>query len=333
MKQYNESIKGKLFNYFRQRLNIKMSTKGWWRCNCPLCGGKYSFGIHMEEYKAHCFKCEEYIDTIKTLMVVEGFETRSEAYKFLAIQQEYEYFESYTREKKVYKKVELPEGYQLISSGTNIIAKSARHYITKRGFKVDSLAMKGVGYCTKGEYQGYIIFPYFRKGELVYYQGRLFQGAGPKMKNPPDTQFGIGKSQVVYNLDAYYIYDKVYTVESITNALTIGDNAGSLNGKSISVQQLSSIIMAPCTTNIIILDPDAWRNAIELGMQLAHYKKIKVVKLPDEVDVNDLGRNKTLKFVKATPYQKYMDLFRLKNEKSTEHTHYGRGPYQNSGRD
>lgn len=333
MKQYNQSIKGKLFNYFKQRLNIKQSTKGWWRCNCVLCGGKYSMGIHLDRSFAHCFKCEEKKDPIEILMVVEGFEQKSEAYKFLSIQQEYEYFESYSRVKRIYKPVELPEGYKLITSGTSYLAKAARHYLQKRGFNINKLALKGVGYGTSGDYTGYIIFPFYRKGELVYYQGRLFAGLGTKMKNPLDTEFGIGKSQVIYNQDAFYIYNKAYLVESITNSLTLGDNAGGINGKSISDQQLSSIIMSPCEKLIIILDPDAWENAIKLGMSLVHYKKTKVVKLPDEVDVNDIGRNKTIKFVKSTKWQTYNELLRLKwNETGTINTYHGRGPYQNFSR-
>lgn len=332
MKQYNKSIRGKLFHYFQERLRIKESTKGWWRCDCVFCGGKYSMGIHMEYSNVKCFKCEEKVDPIQLLMTIENFEKRADAYKFLSIQQEYEYFETNSIIKKEYKKVELPDGYHIITSGENLIARSARHYLKKRGFNIDNLAMKGVGYGTEGDYFGYIIFPFYRKGELIYYQGRLFMGAGPKMRNPQDEQFGIGKSQVVYNGDALYIYNRVYIVESITNSLTLGDAAAGINGKSISDQQFSTIMMAPCEKVVIVLDPDAFNNALELGMQMVGYKQVKVVKLPDEVDVNDIGKQKTLKFITSTKWQKYMDLFRLRiNEKGSINTHYRRGPYQNFG--
>lgn len=329
MKQYNKSIKGKLFNYFKQRLNIKPSTKGYWRCNCVLCGGKYTMGIHMDYSYAHCFKCEEKLDTMQVLMAVEGLEQKSEAYKYLSIQQEYEYFENHSREAKVYKKVVLPEEYKLITSGDSYTAKAARHYLTKRGFDVNKLAIRGIGYCDSGYYGGYIIFPYYIKGELVYYQGRIFMGDGPKMKNPVDTEFGVGKSQIVYNLDAFYIYTRAFLVESITNALTLGDAAGGINGKSISEKQLSSIINSPCEKVVIILDPDAIENAVMLGLRMVNYKKTKVVQLPEGVDVNDIGRNKTIKFVKNTHWQSYMDIYRLKLNgygKSTVDTYYRRGP-------
>lgn len=312
MRQFNKSIRGKLFQYFQGRLSIHKSTKGWWRCNCTWCGGHYTLGIHLEEYRVHCFKCGETSDPVKLLMEMEGFTIKNEAWNFLKIQQEYEAYEESTAVKLVEKQVELPRGFELISQGNDIIGRSARSYLRGRGFKISRLEEAGVGYCSEGEYDGYIIFPYYRKGKLVYYQGRLFMGNGPKMKNPPEEEFGIGKTHVIYNEDALYIYNKVYAVESITNGLTIGDRGIGLNGKAVSDWQLSRIIQSPCERVVIILDPDAWEEAIKMALQLVHYKKTKVIKLPGECDVNDLGRNKTLKFVNRQHYMKYMELYRLK---------------------
>jgi len=287
-------------------------------------------GIHLEHNKAKCFKCEEFKSPIDLLMDLEKFEIISEAFKFLSIQQEYDAYESRSIIKpREYKQVELPLGFNLISMGDHAIARAARHYMKKRGFSIDRLASQGVGYCDEGEYFGYIVFPFYRKGELVYYQGRLFMGVGSKMKNPKDEEFGIGKSQVIFNQDALYIYEKIYAVESITNSLTMGDRGVAMQGKFVSEWQLSQLIMSPCEQLVIILDPDAMDKAIELGLKICNHKDVKVVKLPDSVDVNDLGRKKTLSFVKKTKWQRYMDLYRLKlnlNGTQTEHTHHGRGP-------
>ena len=330
MKQYNNSIKGKLFNYFKQRLRIKQSTKGWWRSDCPLCGGKFTFGIHLEQARAHCFKCLESLPPIEVLMVMENMGSLSEAYKYLRIQQEYDYYEANSRiAVKEFKPVKLPDGFKSLAQGDNTIARAARYYLAKRGFNIESLILKGVGYCDEGDYFGYIIFPYYQKGELIYYQGRIFMGNGTKMKNPADSEFGIGKSNIIYNCDALYIYNRVYIVESITNALTLGDAAGGINGKKISTNQMSQIIYSPCQMTIIILDPDAYKEAIELGLSLVNYKKVKVVKLSDNTDVNDIGKQQTLRFVKSTKWQEYMDLFRIKinmNEPSTINTYNRRGP-------
>lgn len=334
MKQYNKSIKGKLFGYFQQVLRIKQSTNGWWRCNCYWCGGNYTMGINLEKGNVHCFKCEEQKPPLELLMDMQHFEQISDAYKFLSIQQEYEAYEKYSRQKpREYKQVELPKGFKLLNMGENAIGKAARHYIKKRGFNADKLSSMGVGYCDEGEYFGYIVFPYYCKGQLVYYQGRLFMGVGTKMKNPADEEFGVGKSQVIWNQDALFVYRKAYIVESITNALTLGSRGTGINGKAISLQQLSTYLHSPCEEYVIALDPDAWDNAIDLGLKLCNHKRVRIIKLPDDKDVNDIGKKDTIKLVKESHVMRYMDLYKLKLDAQRPiNTHYGRGPYQNPGR-
>lgn len=291
-------------------------------------------GIHLENRKAHCFKCLEAKSPIEVLMDIEGFKTFAEAAGFLQIQQEYEYYESYTRSPKVeVRPIELPESFTLLSQGTSVYGKSARAYMIGRGFKIDKLALKGVGYCTHGEYAGYIIFPFIRKGQLIYFQGRKYLANGPKMKNPPAEQYGIGKEQIIYNQDALFMYDRVYGVESITNAETLGDAAVATLGKHVSNYQLYNFIAAPCQRIILLMDPDAYKEAIETAMQIVNYKKVKVVKLPGDKDVNDLGRAKTLEFVKQSDYQGYNELFRLKlningDYKRPQHTYQRIGAYR-----
>lgn len=319
MKQYNQSIRGKLFKYFEGRLRFKKSTKGWWRCDCMMCGGKYTFGINLEEYRVHCFKCPYHSNPVGLLMYLEGFQTYHEARKFLDIQQEYDAYDRMVKvEKKEKVNISLPESYTILLQGNSLMGKAARHYMVKRGYNAIKLSLQGVGYCTDGEYAGYIIFPYYRKGELVYFQGRRYMGYGPKMHNPPEELYGVGKSSLIYNEDALFIYNKVYALESITNSLTLGDNTIGLSGKTISPVQFSKIIMSPCQKVIIILDPDALKEAITMAMQMVHYKQLKVIQLPEEKDVNDIGKKATLELVKANEYMKYNDLMKLKNSLNGE---------------
>lgn len=315
MKQYNVNIKGKLFKYFERKLGIKKSTKGFWRSDCVYCGGNYSFGINLESYKAHCFKCNVKTDPIKLLMTMEDFETLSQAWAYLKIQQEYSAYERRVSVDKVeYSEIELPESFTILSGGQSIMGRCARNYMKKRGFNITSLSLAGIGYCTTGEYSGYIIFPYYRKGQLVYFQGRKYMGSGPKMKNPPQEQYGIGKSSLIYNEDALFIYRKIYIMESITNCRTIGENTIGLSGKDCSPNQFTRIILAPFEYAIIILDDDAMSKAYSLAMQMVPYKRVKVIQMPKGLDVNKLGKVKTMEIVKETPYGKYMDFFRAKNK-------------------
>lgn len=322
MSEYNKSIKGKLHNYFNQRLNLKNSTNGFIRGNCPYCGGKFTFGVNVEALKVKCFKeCGVPNNAIALLMFLEGFETRYEAYAFLKIQQEYEAYDGAIKIKALQKSpVILPESYTLVGMGEGIIAKAAKHYIKTRRFKVTQCAMQGIGYCAEGLYAGYIIFPFYYRGQLEFFQGRRFAGGGPKMQNPKQEDFGIGKSQLIYNRDALFIYNRIYICESITNALTMGERAIATLGKKLSPYQLSTLIKAPFEEAIILLDMDAWEEAINLALQLVHYKRVKLVYWPvteKNEDVNDLGKKKTLEYCKQIPFMKYHELYMLKNNPPT----------------
>ena len=151
------------------------------------------------------------------------------------------------------------------------MAKSARSYLRGRGFSAFNLSYRGIGYCDSGEYFGYIILPYYQQGQLIYYQTRNFLGNGPKFKNPRVEDFGIGKTQLMFNADALALFTKIYLVESVTNSLTIGEKAVGILGKKISDYQFSAILRSPIEEIVIGLDDDALKEAIELAMRFVNY--------------------------------------------------------------
>lgn len=313
--KYNKTIRGKLFKYFKQRLNLKASTKGWWRSNCPYCAGNFCFGINIQKNRAKCFKCEEDKDLVSTLMAMENLSTLNEARAFINVQQDYDGYEDAVVSRFEKKPVELPESFRLIINKHGMIGKAAQNYvIKKRGFDLTKLAMKGVGYCTDGKYGGYIIFPFYIKTKLVFFQGRKFMGSGPKMQNPSNEDFGTGKTEIMYNQDALFIYDRINVVESITNALTLGDNTVAILGKSISPYQFALLLKSPCTHITLLLDDDAMDKACKLAMMLCNYKKVRLVIMPKKKDVNNLGKKETLKLMKKYNFEKYIYFLRLRNK-------------------
>lgn len=305
--RYNKSIRGKLYRYFMQRLDLKESTKGYIRGNCPYCGSNFTFGINVEYRKVNCFKeCGFDTDPIKVLMFLEGFQELKEVHNFLSIQQEYDsYNPTQSNKPREVVELKLPEEYVPIMLGDSILSKAARNYLQGRGFKLSTLMLQGVGYCLQGEYEGYIIFPFYEQGKLTFFQGRRFAGSGPKMKNPPEETFGIGKTQVIYNQDALFMYDEIRLVESITNALTLGETAIASLGKKLSRNQITRIIKSPCERITILLDPDAIKESIMLAMELSNYKKVRLVYWEGNEDVNDLGKKETLKRIKDFTFERY----------------------------
>ena len=137
---------------------------------------------------------------------------------------------------------------------------------------------------------------------------------GPKYNNPKIDEFGIGKSLILYNADALAIYEEVFLLEGVFNADTLGENGIATGGKNISNYQISLINKAPVKRVIVILDPDAFQNSIRIGLQLSFHKEVKLVTWEGDQDVNDLGKNESLKRVNNTPWLLYNDILKLKYE-------------------
>jgi hypothetical protein len=74
--------------------------------------------------------------------------------------------------------------------------------------------------------------------------------------------------------------------------------------------QKTKYLRSPCKEVIIVLDPDAMHDALWAGLQLVDYKRVKVINMPVDFDVNDLGKKRTLRIIKKFPYQDYSDLYK-----------------------
>lgn len=311
-----QQFKNQLYNYFVKRLGAYKYRNGWLRVpTCPYCHREQKMGINLNTYRTNCFRCGEHPSPAQMVMDIEGLDTYSELITFL---RNGDFTELTFTEEKVElseaKPVYLPEGFKLITQGTSTLANSFRKYVIKRGFNPNELARHGVGYCTKGEYFGYLIIPFYTEGKLRYWNARLVIGSGPRYNNPPKDITGLGKEFLIYNSDALGLYNQVFICEGAINALTMGDNAIATMGKSISRYQVNELIKAQAKRYIILLDPDAKDKAIDLALKLVNFKSVKVVYLPEGKDCNDIQRKEVMKLVWRTRYQSYSDLIKLKNE-------------------
>lgn len=303
---YNDVIKGKMELYFLSN-GFQEHKRGWLTGTCPECGedrkGKYA--VHIDDDRGNCFICGNKDKPFKVIRTLENLKTNQEVYNLLS-KYDGSYYKSSSRaEKRDYKKLELPESFKLIGIDNNKYAQIVEKNLRSRGFSISRLQMAGVGYCTKGEYAHRIVIPYYSEGELIYFNARRLTASGTKFKNPKADEFGIGKTQIIYNRDALYIYSKIYIFESATNALTLGSNATATGGKILSQWQISKYIESPANTIIIGLDDDAILEAYKLAMQLCPYKRVKVLEFPKGQDANKLGRKATKKLEKETPFGDY----------------------------
>lgn len=326
---YNDEIKRKLRHYFSQRFEMKKANPGWLLGTCPYCNKKLKFGLNVEKNWARCFVCGNF-KPLKVIMEVEELATLNQALNFIKAFEEAEtYLGSIKSEfedleiERVEGNVKLPEGFTILELGNNLVGQCARAFLRKRGFNIRNLSLRGIGYVDKpgSRYFGYIIIPYYVLGQLVYFTSRKIFDIGPKFKNPTLEEASIGKSCLIYNADALATYSEINIVESATNSLTLGPRTIGIGGKSISSHQKSDILRSPVKTINIFLDSDAYLEALQLAMDFSHHKKVRLIKMPDEKDVNDIGKKASLELKKKTQILDYHQYLKLKHNERSLHSY------------
>lgn len=308
-----QEVKLKASTYFKIRWKAFDYKRGWLKSNCPICGAEFKFGINLDSNTCHCFKCSYLNQVVSTVKEIENLSSYSEAIRLIL-----GYNEDSIAFTPSVKKVTpitqiLPDGFRIIGDEDSEVGKIFLRYVKKRGVNLTTAEKFKLGYVGDpvSKYFGYLIlpvlspvFPY----SPVYFQTRRVFGTGPKFKNPTHEELGVGKVSLLYNEVALKRFKSIFIVESIFNALTLGERAIALFGKSIHEIQLSKLITSNVEEFIIIEDPDAYKEALKLAMKLVFRFKVKVVRLPDGEDVNSFGKINTLKIVEETPHLKYSDL-------------------------
>lgn len=308
-------IRNKVFGYITQKLGAFEYRRGWFKLDCPLCKGPGKMGIHLTKDWVHCFKCGHASRFIPFLQQIEDLEQP----QALAVLRDYSLSEYLPKKEPIVERTEvtLPESFKLIIFARTRFGKMAQSYLRKRGLDLLTLAKNKIGYCDRGPFKGYIIFPYFdREGKLTYFQTRRFFGKGPKFKNPKVEDFGVSRTTILYNEQALYQYPEVFVFESVINCLTVGDNSIGLSGKYLSKYNLTKILQSPVKELIIGLDSDAYEEAIKIGFTLLNHKKVRIIKFPEGKDANDLGREEVLRLKKASRILDRKELMRLKYHKN-----------------
>lgn len=292
---------------------ITKSTNGWYEAECPFCRSRKLY-VHPDRNSIKCWKgcvrssvtyfVKMYLacDYSEAKEILEGSMPRFRIQEHIAIS-------------PVKEDIALPDGFKPILGPKTPLGDRARNYLRARAFDMNYLDMIGIGYCDGEDYFGYIIIPFKKDGDIVYYIGRDFMDRGPKFryKNPAQSQFGIGKSEVLFNEEALYLYDKVYLMEGWADAASIGNNGISIQGKSMSLQQWNIIKSSPVKEVVVISDLGAEKDALNILETLYKTKKTKLIKLTQfkdfGKDVNAIGAHKVLGLEDKTPYITTLDQF------------------------
>lgn len=289
--------KENLLAYFEQ-FDIKQSTNDWWRFNNPL-----EYSTHDDISMAVNF---EY-------MWVKDFRGWSgHVFAFIAEYEGIEFWQArklieeldYTPSKRLRKKLgvkqkftskrlELPEGFKLITEPAGSLGVRAQAYLKSRHISLTEAEQLHIGYCSTGRYAGYIIIPFIRKGELVYYNARAFTNAKPKYLNPRVDDYGIKKAELFYNEDALQIHDTVFICEGAIDAITVGSMGCATMGWALSNVQRSKLMRAKASTFVICADRGFYQRAIATFAPFIGIKSVRVIdpSLMQGKDVNDWGND------------------------------------------
>jgi hypothetical protein len=273
--------------------------------NCPQCqqreglsypDGKYNLEINTGNKKVfHCWKCQDprFSGSLGRLIRTYGTSLDYDLYKsFANIYGEY----SYSDDEKEYAIPKLPD--EMISFFEMDVSDSEHleaynYLILDRKISREIIINHRLGFCTTGKYAKRIIIPsYDRYGELNYFVGRSYDKKVKKWKylNPE-----LNKDKIIFN-EGYINWDSVvYLVEGAFELLSFPVNVIPLLGKTISTALFLRLKELKPQV-IILLDPDAYKNCIELYYTIHTIyvdceDRVKIVKLPTNEDLDELRKN------------------------------------------
>jgi hypothetical protein len=202
--------------------------------------------------------------------------------------------------------VQLPKEYiPLWKPSNSIIRKHAIKYLESRGITPSEIVKYEIGYCEDGIYKHKVIVPsYDSDARLNYFVGRSFYDSNFKHKNPDVSKDVVGFEMMV-NWDL-----PIVICEGVFDAIAIRMNAIPLFGKSPQSKLLSQIISRGVEKVYIVLDSDAFENALRFAETLMNEGiEVCVVELGDS-DPSEMGFdeiNKKIKNTKPLTLRKLME--------------------------
>lgn len=269
--------------------------------NCPTCSydikgledgdGKFNLEVNYKEGEFGVYKCWVCCDTHEThgslKKLIRQYGTKKQLRKYEILRPD----DDGERQKKSYKKVMLPKDYvsfETASSGLKMTPqyRQAWNYIRKRNITEEQIRKYKIGFCYQGEYEYRIIIPSFNKdNQLNYFIARSYLSyTKMKYKNPEAE-----KEIIIFNENLIDWGKPIYIVEGAFDSIFLSNSIPML-GKHMG-DFLFNYLYDHAKELIIVLDGDAWENAVKLFHTLncgKLFNKVKIVQLDLDKDIADL---------------------------------------------
>ena len=280
--------------------------------NCPACAedkglmegdGKYKLAVN---YKKGIFKCwvckfqNHMHGTLPNLIKRYGNKEILKEYRRLKPDDEYKV----NWQEEVPTVVEPPKGFKKLSEINEYYSKYslAYNFLTKeRGLTDEIINQFDIGYTLEGPYRNRIIIPsYDEFGDWNFFIARTWdKWSKPKYLNPEAE-----KQLIIFNENKINWDATIYLVEGAFDHI-VTPNSIPLLGKYLSPKLLSYLYTKARADIVILLDGDAYEDAVILYKQLnfgALYDRIKICIPPTNYDPSSiyekLGYNGMAKLLK-----------------------------------
>jgi DNA primase len=271
---------------------------------CPFCHHskpKLEIQLHTNEKKEnpwHCWVCGEKGKTLSSLFK----KLKAPSHK---IQELNSLIKPGIKQQQSKHVISLPKEFISLTDHERFIkdriahieSKHATRFLLKRGLTLNDIVKYKIGFCIEGNFAKRIIIPsYDENGILNFFSTRTYlPDETQKYKNPSVDRNIIGWE--------YYINwnTPIILVEGIFDALTIKRNVIPLFGKTISEALMKKIVGSQVQKIYVALDNDALKEAIKHCEKLLSFgKEVYLVELGGK-DANEIGFERFLENIEATP--------------------------------
>jgi hypothetical protein len=273
--------------------------------NCPRCqesaglsepDGKYNLEINTAKRVFRCWKCDEprFSGSLGSLIYQYGSKADYEIYK--VYNQSYIQYNDDEIEQVHYVVVELPAEIIYFSKMdiTDPDHLEAYNYmVIDRKISKEILLKYNIGFCIIGKYKKRIIIPsYDKDGNVNYFVARNYDKKYKKIK--PYDNPKANKSSIIFNEGLINWDMTVYIVEGAFEMLSLPINTVPLLGKTIT-DALFFKLKELQPNVVVLLDPDAFKNTVDLFFKLQTIyvgceEKLRLIELPNNDDLDEMRR-------------------------------------------
>jgi DNA primase len=264
---------------------------------CPKCDHhKPKLSVNLDKGCFKCWVCDYSGRKIRSLIRKHGsyldykawgeFEEQVDISDFDLI------FDPFNETKKE-EALELPEEFiSLANKNLPLSSLSPRQYLKDRGVTKLDICRWKMGFCGKGEYEGYIVIPSFNpEGNINFFVARSYNGDWKKYKNPK-----VSRNTIIFDELFLDFHEDLTIVEGIFDAVIAGHNAVPLLGSTLSEKsRLMYEIIKNETTVYLALDFDAEKKSMSIINKLLQYG-VEVYKV-DTSGFGDVGEMNRQEFL------------------------------------